>query len=192
MKEDLLATLRSTVLTLVICAVAYPLALLAFAQTAVPEAAQGSLVRGEDGRSIGSERIAQAFTRPEYVWPRPSAVDYDAAASGGSNLGPSNPELRARVVASVSRFASHEAVQADELVPADLVTASGSGLDPHLTLAGAIYQAERIAAARGSSPERVRSLLERTAEPSLGGPIVNVLRANLLLDSELPTDGGGG
>jgi K+-transporting ATPase ATPase C chain len=175
--------LRLVLVTLVGCVVVYPALLLAFAQTVVPERAQGSLLRDETGEIIGSELVAQGFEQPAYLWPRPSAASYDAAAASGSNLSGSNPALRERAEATLAQLGT----PADTRVPADLVAASGSGLDPHVTLAGAELQAARIAAARRLDEARVLEVLRREATDasSLRPAIVNVLEANLALDREL-------
>lgn len=183
MLKDILTSLRLTIATLLVCSVVYPAAILGVAMAAVPDRAEGSLIRAEDGTVIGSRLVAQAFTQPEYLWPRPSAVDYDGGAAGGSNLGPSNPELSDRVRAQVLTLEADGEVE----VPGELVAASGSGLDPHITLAGALYQAERIATARGVDPSRVEALLQ---QHSAGGspwspPLINVLEVNLELDARL-------
>ncbi len=187
MLDDALAALRLFLVTIVLCAVAYPLALLGLGGAFFHDRAEGSLVKVE-GRVVGSRLIAQRFHEDRYLWPRPSAADFDAAAASGSNLAPSNPALRARVTHQLADVAP----SGGEHIPADLVTASGSGLDPHVTLAAALYQATRIAAARGTDPPRVCSLLRDAASPvSPGGPpLVNVLETNLRLDRDLPVRGG--
>jgi len=145
-------------------------------------------VRGRQGRLIGSELIAQPFRSAGYFHPRPSAAGaegYDAAGSSGSNLGPTSSKLRARAVAEVARLQSENPV-APGPVPAELVTASGSGLDPHLSPAAARWQLPRVSAARGVPRERVQELLEEHVQERIlgfiGEPRVNVLRLNLALD----------
>lgn len=174
-----MSALRFVVVTMVLCGGLYPLVLLGVGVLA-PEAAHGSLI-GRDGQVVGSALVGQKFSRPGYLWPRPSAVDHNAAAAGGSNLGPTNPALTERVKASI------QALGGAGPVPADLVAASGSGLDPHVTLAGALYQAPRIARARSVDPGRVEAVLRDVSEPEgLFRPaLVNVLRANLALDEAL-------
>jgi K+-transporting ATPase ATPase C chain len=175
---------RVVLTTMTICCLLYGLFILGFGQFFAPNRADGSLVRNGKGEIIGSELIAQSFTRPEYFWPRPSAVDYNASAAGGSNLSPTNPELRQRAEVILTRMAA----AIGNPLPADLVTASGSGLDPHITLRGALYQANRVASARGLSPGAVESLIERHAERTGGGfmrePVVNVLLLNRAMDGE--------
>lgn len=184
-----MTTLRLVLVTLVACAGLYPLLVLGLARVLAPAAAEGSLLRAEDGTVIGSRLVAQGFTRDDYLWPRPSAVGYDATAAGGSNLASTDPALRARAESALVRLAgSADATASAPLpVPQELVTASGSGLDPHLTLAGALVQAPRIARARRVSASRVSEVLRQLATaPSFGRPaLVVVLEANLALDREL-------
>jgi K+-transporting ATPase ATPase C chain len=176
------------VLLTAITGIAYPLAVTGIAQGAFPAAANGSLVV-VDGRAIGSSLIGQAFSAPKYFWSRPSAtgpMPNNAGASSGSNLGANNPAL---IDAVTSRIAALRAADPGNTaaVPIDLVTASGSGLDPEISLAAAGYQASRVARARGLDPATVQSLIERHAvRPWLGvvgEPRVNVLALNLALDA---------
>jgi K+-transporting ATPase ATPase C chain len=172
---ELLAALRAAVLTSLVCGLLYPALIWAIGQTVTPHAANGSLLRNAKGEVIGSELIAQGFSRPEYFWPRPSAVDYNAAGSGGSNLAPTSPELRRKAEAQLARFSA----DAQHPLPLDLASASGSGLDPQITLAAAEYQAERVAKARHWPVSKVVDLLK---EQQRGG-LINVLAANLALDT---------
>lgn len=183
-RPALMSLLWLTVLT----GVVYPTLVTGIAQALFPHQANGSLISDEQGRVIGSDLIGQAFSGPQYFQSRPSAtgpVAYNAAASGGSNLGPTNSALADLVKERVAA-ARQDRKNAGDPVPADLVTASASGLDPHLSPAGALYQAERVAVARGLSEQRVRELVEQHIEPRtlglLGEPRVNVLRLNLALD----------
>ncbi len=167
---------------------AYPLLVTAVAQAAWPAAANGSLLRRGE-RVVGSAWIGQPFDDPRYVWSRPSATTpfaYNAAASAGSNLGPLNPALREAVAARVRALRAADPGN-DAPVPVDLVTASASGLDPELSVAGALYQAPRVARARGLPAERLRELVQRSVLPRwlgvFGEPRVNVLRLNLALDA---------
>lgn len=166
----------------------YPLAVTGLAQLAFPRQANGSLIR-RDGKPIGSALIGQSFTEPKYFWGRPSAtalLPYNGTASGGSNLGPSNPALTDAVK---QRIAALQAVDPnnDAPVPVDLVTASGSGLDPDISPAAALYQADRVARARGLPSAEVRRLVELNMGGRqfgvLGEPHVNVLQLNLALDA---------
>lgn len=179
--NTLLSSLRLWLVTFLVCVVLYTALMLAFAQTFAPFRANGSIIE-VDGRAIGSELVAQDFTSPRYFWPRPSAVDYDGMGAGGSNLSPTSPDLAARAADTVERY---EATGANP-VPADLVAASGGGLDPHISLDGALYQAPRVAAARGLPEDAVRAAVEdaATAPGSAFAParIVNVLELNLALD----------
>ena len=177
----LLPSLRLWLVTLLVCVAAYVAIVFGFAQAFAPWRANGSLVE-IGGRVVGSDLVAQDFTSPRYFWPRPSAVDYDAMGAGGSNLSPTSPALAARAASTVARYGA----TADNPVPADLVAASGGGLDPHISLAGALYQADRVATARGLRPEQVRQLVDDAAAAPGGifapEPIVNVLQLNLALD----------
>ncbi len=160
----------------VLTGLAYPLLVTGIAQVAFPRQANGS-----------PELIGQPFAGPRYFWSRPSATApaYNAAASSGSNLGPTNPALIDRVKEDVERIRAAHPGKGP--IPVDLVTASGSGLDPHISPAAALYQVERVAAARGLDPSAVRGLVERHTEGRtfglLGEPRVNVLKLNLELDT---------
>jgi K+-transporting ATPase ATPase C chain len=185
----------------ILCGIVYPAVITAFAELAMPHQARGSLIE-RDGVIVGSELIGQSFDRPEYLWGRPSATApapntsfnaTTATGSSGSNLGPTNPAL---IEAARSRAAALRAGGfAGERIPSDLVLASGSGLDPHISPAAAEAQVSRIAAARGIASERVRAIIaDRTEERTfgiLGEPRVNVLLVNLALDRETATGGDG-
>jgi len=177
-----LAGLRICVVSMLVCVGGYSALVLAFAQIVTPHTANGSLVVAADGRVIGSELLAQAFTKPGYFWPRPSAVGYNAAAAGGSNESPTSPDLTERAQQTV---AEHRAT-AERPLPADLAAASGSGLDPHVSERAARFQAERVAAARGVPRERIDALIDRLAFPPgaflTNERIVSVLALNLALD----------
>ncbi|HMO43849.1 MAG TPA: potassium-transporting ATPase subunit KdpC [Phenylobacterium sp.] len=161
---------------------AYPLAITGVAQAAFPQEADGSLIF-RDGRVIGSALVGQAFTSPAYLQGRPSAVDYDATGSGASNLGPLNADL---IAETSERATTWRAENGSAEVPGDAVTASASGLDPHISPANAMAQAERIAAARGADISQVRAVIAAHVEGRtfgiLGQPRVNVLQTNLALD----------
>jgi K+-transporting ATPase ATPase C chain len=170
-----------------ITGVAYPLLITGVSQVAFSRQAQGSLIE-RDGHVVGSELIGQGFIGFKYFWSRPSAAGYNGAASTGSNFGPTNP---AQLDAVKQRIADMRAAHGDEKpVPIDLVTASGSGLDPHITPAAAEYQVERIAQVRAMTPDAVRQLVADATEGRtfgvLGEPRVNVLRLNLALDAAQP------
>lgn len=180
--------LRMTLVTLVLTGLAYPVVLTGIAKVLFPWRAEGSLVADARGRVVGSELLAQASTDPAYFQPRPSAAGergYDPRASGGSNLGPTSRRLRDE---AASRRAALERANPDApgAPPVELVTASGSGLDPHLSPGAALWQAPRVARARGVPVERVRAVVEERVEGRdlgvLGEPRVNVLLLNLALD----------
>lgn len=188
----MLAQLRTATALLIVMTVltggVYPLIVTLIAQGLFAHQANGSLIRA-DGKLMGSELIGQSFSRPEYFWGRLSATSpgpYNAAASSGSNLGPLNPALKQ--AAEVRIAALQAAGGPTESVPVDLVTASGSGLDPHISLAAAEFQVARVAAARGLTAEALRELVARHTLGRqlgvLGEPRVNVLLLNRALDAE--------
>jgi potassium-transporting ATPase KdpC subunit len=191
MTRELLPALRISGVTLVLTGIAYPLAVTGLAQALFADAANGFLARDAKGAVVGSALIAQAIRDPAYFQPRPSAAGdagYDAANASGSNLGPTSRKLRERAAADVARL-KLENPDAAGLVPAELVTTSGSGLDPHLSPAAALWQVPRVARARGVDEARVRAILLAHAEPRtiglLGEARVNVLLLDLALDREL-------
>jgi len=174
----------------VLTGIVYPLVVTGIAQVLFPDRSNGSLVM-RDGKPAGSELIGQAFSDPKYFWSRPSATApfaNNAAASSGSNLGPTNPALKDAVRQRVDALRAADPGNA-AAVPVDLVTASGSGLDPHISPAAARYQLARVARTRGVSEERVANLLSKATESRqlglLGEPRVNVLELNLMLDASL-------
>jgi K+-transporting ATPase ATPase C chain len=186
MIRETVSAVAACVVTLALCAVAYPVAVWGLGQLAFPGKAEGSLIRDRDGAVIGSELIAQPFASETYFFPRPSAVGYRADAAGGSNLGTRNPDLRKQVAERAGALKATDRNPA----PVDLVTASGGGLDPHITPEAAYYQAPRVSAARGMPVEQVRALIGGHVDRSgaiIGAPArVNVLRLNLALDEAKP------
>jgi len=188
----MLAHLRPAFMMLVIWTVLtgllYPASITGLAQLLFPSQANGSLIDDGSGKPVGSELIGQAFSDPKYFWGRPSATlpfPYNASASRGSNLGPTNPALADAVR---SRIEALRAADPENRmpVPVDLVTASGSGLDPHISPAAAAYQIHRVAKARGTDPGKLRELVSQQTEPRrwglFGESRVNVLKLNLALD----------
>ena len=188
MMQDVRRGFLFTLVTMLLFGGVYHLALWAVGRIAFPDQAQGSLIRSADGGSVGSRLIAQKFDRPEYFHPRPSGVDYNAASTGGTNYGPTNPEHLKAVRERLDTVTALDGVPASR-VPSEMVTASGGGLDPHLPPQAADIQVERVASARGVEASRVRALVARHTEPPtfgfLGRSRVNVLELNLALDHEL-------
>jgi K+-transporting ATPase ATPase C chain len=179
----IIQSIRMLLVMTVITGLAYPLIVTGIAQVLFKDQANGSLIE-KDGKVVGSSLIGQPFSDPKYFWGRPSATSpmpYNGAASSGSNQGPTNPALKEAVKGRIKDHGGKTPV------PADLVTASGSGLDPHISPAAAEYQIERIAKARNLAPEKLRELVQKHAEGRqlgiLGEPRVNVLRLNLALDA---------
>lgn len=192
--HTLAASLRPTLVFLLLFTLlfgmAYPGAVTLLIQALFPAESQGSLITGKDGKVYGSALLGQQFTHPKYFWGRLSAtapMPYNAAASAGSNLSPANPAL---MEAAKARVAALKAADpANQLpVPVDLATASGSGLDPHISVAAAHYQAPRIARARGMKEAEIQALIDRYTEGrqfrALGEPRVHVLKLNLALDGK--------
>ena len=184
MKTQLRPAITLLVLFTLITGVVYPILVTGIAQMAFPHQANGSLIE-KDGVVIGSELIGQQFDDPKYFWGRPSAAGYNAAASSGSNYGAMNPALLDSVQAHIDAL---KAADPDNTlpIPVDLVTASGSGLDPHISVASALYQVHRVASARGLDEAEVIALVDQYTEGRqfgfLGEPRVNVLLLNLALD----------
>ena len=188
MRHHLNIAIRMTIVTAILLGLLYPLAITGIAQVIFPGAADGSLVK-VDGRVVGSSLIAQSFTQAKYFHPRPSAAGdgYDAMASSASNLGPTNQALIDRVKTDVSAQIKENPGLRLGNVPVDMVTTSGSGLDPDITVANARAQAPRVAAGRGMSVAAVlRLVADHTTGRTfgfIGEPRVNVLRLNLALDA---------
>jgi K+-transporting ATPase ATPase C chain len=184
----ILQSIRMLVFMTVLTGVAYPLLVTGIAQIVFPKQANGSLIE-KDGKVLGSSLIGQPFSDPKYFWSRPSATSpmpYNGASSSGSNQGPTNPALKEAVEGRVKALRDAGGDPAKP-VPVDLVTASGSGLDPHISPAAAGYQIGRIAKRRGLAEEKIKALVERNTEGRslgfLGEPRVNVLQLNLALDA---------
>ena len=181
------AVMATLVLAAVCCGL-YPLIVFGIAQAAFRDQANGSLITDKDGTVRGSKLLSQGFTADKHFHPRPSAAGngYDAANSGGSNLGPTSQKLNDAIKERLSAYRKENGLKDTDPVPADAVTASGSGLDPHISLRNAELQAPRVARARGLSVEQVRALISQNITPKswgvLGDPGVNVLRLNLALD----------
>lgn len=190
MKKTMAIALRTTLVTLVATGLAYPLLMTGLAQALFHWRAQGSFVEDDRKCVVGSELIGQAVASPAYFQPRPSAAGdkgFDATSSGGSNLGPTSAKLKARVEADVKRLLADNP-DAGAPIPLELVTTSGSGLDPHLSREAALWQVPRIAKARHTAPERVRALIEAHLEGRdlffLGESRANVLQLNLAMDQQ--------
>lgn len=185
--SHLLTSIRLSAVTIVICSGLYTALILGFAQLFTPGTANGSLLSRADGTVLGSSLIAQQFQQPRYFWPRPSAVDCNASATGGSNKSPTSTDLTERAQKTV---AAHGATS-ERPLPADLAAASGCGLDPHISEQAALYQIARIAAARASaSRSRSRAQIEAMVRERAFTPgvlakerVVNVLELNLALDT---------
>ncbi len=191
MWEQILPGLRIKIFMTILLGMVYPLAITGICQVFFPYQANGSLIK-TGGKVIGSELIGQNFSRPEYFQPRPSAAGsdgYDPTSSGGSNYGPTNQKLIDRVKASVEKFRKDNPDYQGP-IPADLLTASASGLDPHISPASAEAQAPRVAKARGVSVDQVNRLAAQFTEGPelgiLGEPRVNVLKLNVELEHQFP------
>ena len=190
MLNQFLPALRMTALLTVLTGLIYPGVVTGVCQVLFKHQADGSLIE-QNGRVVGSALLGQNFTKAEYFHPRPSAAGsdgYDATASGGSNLGPTNQKLYDRVKAAAERFRKDNP-DYHGAIPADALTTSGSGLDPDISIANAEAQASRVAKARGVSPSNVQALIASATEGRsfgfLGEPRVNVLKLNLILDQRL-------
>ena len=188
--SELRSAFAGTVILAIACCAVYPLAVTAISRTAFRDKADGSLITDASGKIIGSSLVGQNFTGEKYFHSRPSAAGangYDAASSGGSNLGPTSQKLADQIKGRISAYRAANGLAEDQQVPADAVTASGSGLDPHISPANAELQASRVANARNLPVEKVRELIEaHTDRPDLamlGDPGVHVLKLNLALDA---------
>ena len=185
-KNSVIATI---VFAIILCGI-YPLIVYGAGQLFFPNKANGSLIEGKDRRLVGSELLGQAFSGDKYFHPRPSAAGagYDAANSSGTNLGPTSKKLIDAVKAGVEQYRKENNLGPDALVPADAVTSSGSGLDPHISVKNAELQVPRVAKARGLGEANVRDLVKQNTDGPqfgiLGDPGVNVLKLNLALDGQ--------
>ena len=182
----------------VVCCGLYPLVVFGVSQLLFHEQANGSLIVGKDGTIHGSHLIGQQFTADKYFISRPSdaganGMAYDPTASGGSNLGPTSQKLRDAIAQNITDYRTQNGITTNAAVPADAVTGSASGLDPHISLENARLQAERVAKTRGLNLEKVRELIQQNTDAAdlgiLGDPGVNVLRLNLALDAIVAGDG---
>ncbi len=184
MKQNILPAIRLTLVCMVFFMGIYSLLILAGAQLA-PGKGKGETVTANN-RVVGWKLLGQKFTEDKYFWSRPSAVDYNAAGSGGSNKGPSNPDYLQQVRDRIDSFLVHNAGIKKEEIPSDLVTASGAGLDPHISVQGAYVQVKRVAATRNIPVEKINALVEKSIEDPLAGLFgtkkVNVLQLNIELD----------
>ena len=192
MLSEIRPAIVSTVLFTLLLGVAYPLAITGVSKVAFPWQAEGSLIKDKSGQVIGSALIGQSFAKPEYLHPRPSAAGngYDASNSSGSNYGPLSSDLAKRIKGDADAL---RASTGHQEIPDDAITTSGSGLDPDISPAYALLQADRIAKARGVSADEVRAVVSaHVEEPFLGfigQPHVNVLKTNLDLDAKAPKKG---
>jgi K+-transporting ATPase ATPase C chain len=187
----LLAQIRPAIVSFIlltaITGIFYPLLVTGIAQTVFHKQAEGSLITSSDGKILGSSLIGQNFDDPKYFWGRISATSpvYNASASSGSNLGPSNPALLDEVKGRITALKAADPNNNDP-VPVDLATSSGSGLDPHISLAAANYQLARVARVRGLTTDVVKQIVDQNTQGRflglLGEPVVNVLQVNLALD----------
>ena len=193
MKEllsDIRGAIVSTLILAVVCCGLYPLAVWGIAQVAFAHKANGSLIVAKDGTVRGSELLGQNFTGSNFFHPRPSAAGngYDAANSSGSNLGPTSQKLNDAIKGRIAAYRAENALKESDAIPGDAVTASGSGLDPQISVRNAELQAARVAKARGLTEENVRTLISHNTRGSdlgfLGEPGVNVLKLNLILDQQ--------
>jgi len=184
MKQNILPAIRLTLVCMVFFMGIYSLLILAGAQLA-PGKGKGETVM-VNNKVVGWKLLGQKFTDDKYFWSRPSAVDYNAAGSGGSNKGPSNPDYLKQVQDRIDSFLVHNPGVKKEEIPSDLVTASGAGLDPHISVQGAYVQVKRIAAVRNIPVEKINNLVENNIEKPLAGLFgtqrVNVLQLNIALD----------
>ena len=182
MKKNLLISLKLTLVMIILCSVLYPL-LVSVAGKAAPGSGDGEKLM-VNGKVVGYANIGQKFTEDKYFWGRPSAVDYNATGSAGSNKGPSNPDYLKVVQERIDSFLAHNPGVTKEQIPAEMVTASGSGLDPHISPASAYIQVARIARTRNMDEAKLNLLVGKHIEKHLLGPdVINVLKLNVALDT---------
>ncbi|MBL7746963.1 MAG: K(+)-transporting ATPase subunit C [Chitinophagaceae bacterium] len=182
MKKNLFISIKLTMVMIILCAVLYPLFVAGIGK-ATPGGGKGKTI-SVNGKVVGYENIGQKFTDDKYFNGRPSAVDYNSGGSAGSNKGPSNPDYLQVVKDRIDTFLVHNPGIKKEEIPADLVTASGSGLDPHISPAAAYVQVKRISAVRAIAENKVRTLVQKQVEKTILGPsVVNVLKLNIALDN---------
>jgi K+-transporting ATPase ATPase C chain len=189
--QSLIASIRIVVMTMLICVVGYTAVIWVIAQILSPDTANGSLITTADGKVVGSRLIAQKFEQPRYFWPRPSSAGkggYDATSAAGSNKSPTSEDVKNRAMEIVAKYG----VTPENPLPPELAAASGGGLDPHVSVRAALYQAHRVAQARGLPRPRIEALIQdRSFSPGAfftPDRLVNVLELNLALDQL----GGGG
>jgi K+-transporting ATPase ATPase C chain len=177
----MLKALKFSIFICLLSGLLYPLAMTGLGQLFFPFEANGSLIKDAHGKVVGSVLLGQMFTRPEYFHPRPSVNQYDAANSGGSNLGATSKKLIERIAHNAVEY--RQTNQWPNTIPIDAVTASGSNLDPHISLANALTQVSRVAAARKMSPETIKDQVLNARENAMSrAPYINVLKLNLALD----------
>lgn len=182
--KNLIISIKITIAFCLVLFVGYVMVLWGVAAVTQPNAGRAEVLTLND-KVVGASNVGQQFTATNYFWSRPSAVDYDGSGSGGSNKGPTNPDYLAEVSVRIDDFlAAHPTVERSA-VPAEMVTASGSGLDPHISLASAMAQARRVADARGVTEGEIAQIVETVKEqPLVGVPFINVLKLNIALDEK--------
>jgi K+-transporting ATPase ATPase C chain len=190
--SEIRSAVMATIVLAVVCCGVYPLVVYGVGQLAFAHKANGSLITAKDGTVRGSELLGQNFTEAKYFHPRPSAAGngYDAANSSGSNLGPTSQKLNDALKDRIAAYRAENELKETHTVPADAVTASGSGLDPHISVPNAEFQMSRIAKARNLDAGKLRELIQQNTDMAtfgiLGEPSVNVLKVNLALDADAP------
>ncbi|OGI29398.1 MAG: potassium-transporting ATPase subunit C [Candidatus Melainabacteria bacterium RIFOXYA12_FULL_32_12] len=184
--KELIKSIKIYLIFTILLGLVYPLAITAIAQITMPHKANGSLIK-KDGSIVGSELIGQSFTKPEYFQSRPSAVDYNAAGSGASNLGPSSKKLMSEVKDRVQQVREENNLKPDQQIPADMVLSSSSGLDPHISQENALFQVSRISQLRKIPKYKIKELIKENTDSDFigiwGQSGVNILKLNLALDN---------